>query len=733
MDYYKRIFLVLFGVVWGLGFTYAQTRLDSLRQDLDRSNRNSIDKVKRLIVMSRALQRTATDKALIYAQQGLLISERLNYQRGISDALYYIANAYYQLDNYAKSLEYYLRALRFYRSQGIPAGEAVSLKNIGNIYFEFGDYAQSLSSQMDALKIYEKIKDQAGVAAAYGNIANVYAASNDYTLALEYYENSLKIAEKLKNQRIVGINYSNIGEVYANKKEYQTSLEYYQKAEAVFREIDLKENLASTLNGKGDVYKFKGQKEQAIAFYNEALEICKLMNDREGMSLTYYNMGDLYLIFKDTKQATSYFDQSMEIAQQIKLKKIIRDNYQKLATTNEIMNNAELALKNYKLFKIYNDSLYSQTRLSLLSEMQARFNMESKERENKLQKQLIEALNEQRRNQTLDIESKEKYLWVQTLVILAFIGISILIGVLAILLYRSRRESNLANAQLTQQNREINRQKLELEKKSEQLIQTYIKITDSIRYAETIQKSILPSETKMQEILRDYFVISRAKEVVSGDFYWVNKIGEQTFVAVVDCTGHGVSGGFMTMIGHTLLNEIITQQSIYSPALVLENLNFDLANIIQRQNQDIAIGMEVGLCRIEPLPENPQKVKITYAGAKRPLLSIKLNGSLPTEEAITELRGDREPIGFASITERTYQNQELIVDKGTVIYLASDGFADQANPQNKRLGSPKLKEVLLVNSLKDLKEQKQSLEELLKSHQQNASQRDDITIMGIKV
>ncbi len=683
--------------------------------------------------MSRTLQRTATDKALIYAQQALLISERLNYQRGISDALYYIANAYYQLDNYAKSLEYYLRALRFYRSQGIPAGEAVSLKNIGNIYFEFGDYSQSLNNQMEALKVYEKLKDQAGIAAAYGNIANIYAASNDFGQALDYYQNSLNIAEKLKNQRIIGINYSNIGEVYFNKKEYKTSLEYYQKAETIFREIDLKENLASTLNGKGEVYKYQGQKNQALALYLEALELGKLMNDREGISLTYHNIGDLYLRSQNTERAIDYFNQSMEIARQINLKKLIRDNYQKLAQAQESLNNPPLALKNYKLFKAYNDSLYSQTRLSLLSEMQARFNIESKDRENKLQKQLIEALNEQRRTQTLDIESKEKYLWFQTLVILAFVGISILIGVLAFLLYRSRRESHLANEQLTQQNREISRQKIELEKKSEQLIQTYIKITDSIRYAETIQKSILPSEAKMQEVLRDYFVISKAKEVVSGDFYWVNKVGELTFVAVVDCTGHGVSGGFMTMIGHTLLNEIITQQGIYSPALVLENLNYDLANIIQRQNQDIAIGMEVGLCRIEPLPDNPQKIKITYAGAKRPLLSIKLNGSLPTEESITELRGDREPIGFASITERTYQNQELIVDKGTVIYLASDGFADQANPQNKRLGSPKLKEVLLSNSIKDLKEQKQTLEQLLKDHQQNASQRDDITIMGIKV
>lgn len=707
-------------------------RLDSLGLVLDKIPKQSLDKVRTLIVMSRALQKKSADKSLIYAQQALLIAERLNYQKGISDALYYIANAYKELDNYNKALAYYLRALKFYTSISNEAGLALTNRNLGIIYFTFGDYPQALNSHLIALEKYNKLNDKAGVAYSLGYIGNVNAVSQNFDKSLENHKNALEIAESLKNQSIIGFCYHNLGDIYTLKQDYKSALDYFKKAEQIFRSQNASDNLAATLVGMGDVFKKTGNQNEALSHYLEALDIAKNIDNREGVASAYLNIGDLYLRTKNYQRALDYFQHSLEIARELKLTKLLRDNYQKRTQVFEALNNSTSALANHKLYKAYHDSLYNQSQLTLLAEMEARFNVEGKERENTLLKQLNDALNDQRRSQSIEIENKERNLRLQSLIIFAFLGIFVLAGALVYVLQRARVKSKQINIQLTKQNQEITRQKAELEKQSEQLVQTYMKITDSIRYAETIQKSILPSETKMSEILKEYFVISKAKEVVSGDFYWVNKTEGRTFVAVVDCTGHGVSGGFMTMIGHTLLNEII-QQEVYSPAHILELLNQGLANIIQRQNQEISIGMEIGMCCIEDIPEMPDKVKVIYAGAKRPLLSIKLNGSLPTEEAMIELRGDRDPIGFASVMQRTYQNQEIIVSKGSLLYLSSDGYVDQADPNNKRIGSPRLKKILLENATQDLTKQKEFLEKILQDHQKDATQRDDITIMGVKV
>ena len=272
---------------------------------------------------------------------------------------------------------------------------------------------------------------------------------------------------------------------------------------------------------------------------------------------------------------------------------------------------------------------------------------------------------------------------------------------------------------------------MEIEQQRQTVERTFQKLSDSIQYAKTIQDAILPSNSRMQQILQEYFVIYKAKETVSGDFYWLSRVEDKTFVALVDCTGHGVSGGFMSMIGNALLSEIINQEKVHSPAEVLELLNESVSNLIENRAQHIAIGMEVSLCVIEPI-EDETKVKVTFSGAKRPLFMLAPNHSHERSE-MQEFKGDREPIGFAIGGVRNYQNTELILEKGTLLYMCSDGFADQANKANKRFGTPRLKKVLEEFSSRSLVEQQKALERMLNEFQNGSPQRDDITLIGIKI
>lgn len=682
--------------------------------------------------MSKELLEVSSEKSLIYAQQALLIAERLNYRQGIGDAIFYIASAYIELNNYSKSLEYYLRALKFYQSYNTP-GQAAALAAIGRIYFKFGDFQQALDYYWQAIELRREIEDMVGLATSLTDIGILYTASENYDKAVENFQKAIALTEKQDNLTLRGDIFLYLGDTYEKSGELGMANTYYQKAISVMKQNRDQKGEAKVYQGLGDVKKNIESYNEALAYYLQALSIQKQINDQEGISYSYLGIADLYIETDNAQRALDYLDQSQEIAQKLGQKQLIRDNYQKKAIALEQLGQHQEALDNYRIYKAYNDSLYNESRLALITEMQTRFELATKERENKEQRQKIQILTEQHVEQDMSLRDKERNIQQQNLIILSFIGITLLTILLIVVLYRGRMKSIRANRQLQAQNLEINRQKAEIEKQSKQLEEAFMKISDSIHYAETIQKSILPSEDKLRKLLREYFVISEAKEVVSGDFYWISKIEDKIFIAVVDCTGHGVPGGFTSMIGHTLLNEIINQKQVYDPSRILELLNQGVINVIEKQMQDIAIGMEACLALIEPLKEDPKHVRITYAGAKRPLFSIRNNGVPIHQQEVTELRGDREPIGFVLKSDRRYTNKTLVVEKGSIIYLTSDGFVDQANERNKRFGTNRFKALIRENAAMSLPEQKQKFVSVLQAYKKSTSQRDDITVVGLRL
>lgn len=265
-------------------------------------------------------------------------------------------------------------------------------------------------------------------------------------------------------------------------------------------------------------------------------------------------------------------------------------------------------------------------------------------------------------------------------------------------------------------------------------------ITDSIRYAQTIQKAILPSKVKMDEVLDEHFVLYYPKDIVSGDFFWFNHIPadrlpshvpaeerrDKTYIAVVDCTGHGVPGAFMSMIGTTLLNDIVMRSDVYEPAEILEFLHSSVVNELRQRESANDDGMDVCLCLLEDIGDN--QVQITYTGAKRPLYYVE-NGTT----AIQELKGTNKGIGGIVKKFRPFTNQVVTLPKGSMVYLSSDGLQDQNNRDNRKIGSIRLKHVIQENFNADLQTQKESLASLLYKHQDGMPQRDDITVVGIKI
>ncbi|WP_338792809.1 SpoIIE family protein phosphatase [Bernardetia sp. MNP-M8] len=318
----------------------------------------------------------------------------------------------------------------------------------------------------------------------------------------------------------------------------------------------------------------------------------------------------------------------------------------------------------------------------------------------------------------------------------------IVVGIVALLLlvvaggaYFVSRKINKQNEDLEKSNHDLNQTKGELETKIEQ-IETLNKevttknqkITDSIRYAQTIQEAILPAAIEFEKAFADYFVLYSPKDMVSGDFYWMTNQytldGQKTVLATVDCTGHGVPGAFMSMIGNTLLNEIVNQEKIFDTAQILTRLHEGVKKSLQQNNMSNDDGMDVCICTIHF--NSDETAHVQFTGAKRPLYYFQ-------NSFLQSLKGDVKSIGGRDRKEKPFTTQDLYLMKGDCLYLMTDGFSDQQNSDNKKFGTTRLLELLEKNASLALPVQKQELNDELQTHSWGVEQRDDITIVGVKI
>jgi serine phosphatase RsbU (regulator of sigma subunit) len=248
---------------------------------------------------------------------------------------------------------------------------------------------------------------------------------------------------------------------------------------------------------------------------------------------------------------------------------------------------------------------------------------------------------------------------------------------------------------------------------------------DSIRYGETIQHAILPDPQDFIKNFDDHFIIFKPQAVVSGDFYWSIRTGNKTFVAVVDCTGHGVPGAFMSMIGNTILNEIVTLQKTIEPAQILEKLNQGIWDALHQEDYQNLDGMDICLCVIDDADELNTRI-VNFAGAKRPLFILR-------NDKLIEIKGSRKSIGGRQKTDAEYEQRQLLLHAGDILYLTTDGYVDQNDYERIKYGTLRFKKVLASFAGMNLHDQKEVLLEEMRSHMKEEEQRDDITLIGLKM
>lgn len=291
----------------------------------------------------------------------------------------------------------------------------------------------------------------------------------------------------------------------------------------------------------------------------------------------------------------------------------------------------------------------------------------------------------------------------------------------------SREEVMTQNEELFQQQEEILAINETLAFQKEELTLTNHEITTSINYAKTIQEAVLPTEETIQRLFPKHFVYYEPKDIVSGDFYFVTKRDNKRIVAVVDCTGHGVPGAFMSLMGLNIFDEVINKNKETSPAKILEYLNHEIKDRLKQEESNNDDGMDLGICAFEEAVDG--KTIVTFSGAKNNLYLVRKSGDLEI------IKGDRASIGglFNIRKNHTFTNQEFTVEEGDMMYMTTDGFQDQCDIERRKIATKGLKKLLMKFNAEKMNVQAAKFEAALKEHQGKAAQRDDITLFGIRV
>ncbi len=558
-------------------------------------------------------------------------------------------------------------------------------------------------------------------------------------------ETNLKKANGIKKINIL----NDLSEAYLNH-DVEKSIELAKNALEKNKNLNIDKNLKGNLyNTLGAAYFYKKRYRKSLKYYEKELEIIKqTASNKKEIIKALYNIALLYQKSGKRAKASEKFENSLSLAKSEKSHDLILHNYIALYKLHEKRDKAKALkyLQAYVSTKIEEFEVTSKK----VTILRKRYKKEKKIRKKtekaldeseeltetliidttkkaetieflQLEKRFTKMANEQERKINLaNIELKNAEIERRKLQILlfSFITLLILIGaVWLLLLYRQKRK---ANKLLYEQTEEIKHKTIELKEKNTEII-------DSINYAKRIQDSILIPEKEIRKHLPESFIYYQPKDIVSGDFYWFSKIKDNIILAAIDCTGHGVPGAFMSMIGNTLLNEIVNEKSITKPDRILKLLHIGVMAALQQTGSDDSAddGMDMSLCTI-----NPHLKRFQYAGAKNHLYVIQ-------DDKLKVLRANFHSIGGRPIREDTVVNftsYDFMYDANTIIYMMSDGYMDQFGGENdKKFNSRRLKKLLLKNRDLSMLEQKREIKQTFSNWKGANEQIDDVLIVGVKL
>jgi serine phosphatase RsbU (regulator of sigma subunit) len=697
----KRILFTFLFFIFSFSLFAQQHVIDSIKNVI-KSELDDTNKLKSLtVLLDKLLTVDQSDTALVYAIKTQKLAEKIDSKIGLAKAYHNMGLIYNNQANYTLAIEYHNKALALYKETGYKAGVASSLGNIGNVYSEQGNYPQALNYYLDALTLHKEIGNKRGMSNCMGNIGNIYDMQEEYSKAISYDSSALVIDRELKDDENRAFHLGNIGVIYNEKGNYEKALECQFEALKIVEKMGDKEDMANDYGNIGNVYDNQGHPDKALECDFKALSLFRQVDDKVGVANNQGNIGIIYIKQRNYKLAKAYTDSALALSKIVGEKEEIKSAYGYKAAIDSANGDYKAALDDFKMFVAYKDSMMNEanTKKTVQAEMNYQFE----------QKQALEKA-EQDKKDAVTAADKRKQNIVTSLVAIGLL----LVLVFAFVLLNRFRVTN-------EQKKIIEEQKLIVEEKNKD-------ITDSIHYASRIQRALLTTDSYIGNQISEYFILFKPRDIVSGDFYWANALqenGKKKFlICAGDCTGHGVPGAFMSLLNISMLNETTIEKGIHNPAAILDDVREHIIRALNSEGTDTGSkdGMDCVLCSFDF-----ENKKIDFACANNPLVIIR-------DKQCIEFKADKMPVGVQSESHIPFTLQSAPIQKGDMVFLFTDGYADQfGGPKGKKFKYKQLQQLLIDNSQLTVQEQKWQLEKTFEEWKGSLEQVDDVLIIGIRV
>jgi serine phosphatase RsbU (regulator of sigma subunit)/Tfp pilus assembly protein PilF len=643
-----------------------------------------------------------------------------------------------------------LESCRIAETGGIDEESADAHNNLGVFYGEKARYGEAMKEHQRALELRKKIGDKKEIAISLGNIASVYEDQGDNAKALENYLLALNIDEQINNQTGIARHHNNLGLLYRRLGEYDKALDHAKKALAAYKLAGDQSGLAKGYNNLGSTYRYLGDYTNALLYANKAAEINLATGNQMSLAINYGNIGTIYCSIADTISSGSndslyrlglkYFMDALTIAEDMGSKKAIAThkgnigkvhmrlgNYVEseqylldaLEISNALTDTAGLVMRFEGLADLYAEMhnwekayeyhlLYSKCAARLTDEEKSKAIGKAEARADFDKEQAIVQTEHQKELEKAQAiaDAEQEQQWI---VLIAVGLIALIIAIVAIYIFYSLR--------ITRQ------QKVVIEEQKELVEEKNKEITDSISYARRLQEAILPPKKQWKNLLFDSFVLYQPKDIVAGDFYFLEKLDDYLIFGAADCTGHGVPGAMVSVVCSNALTRAVREYRFTDPGKILDKVRELVLETFENSESVVNDGMDISLCVYDM-----KSKQLLWAGANRPLWYYDGNCG-----EMEEISGTKQPIG-ATDNPLSFTTHRRYLTTQHVIYLFTDGYADQfGGPKGKKLKTANLKKQLIEIGNKDMPEQEQLLKEMFDSWRGSHQQVDDVCIIGVRL
>ena len=638
-----------------------------------------------------------------YAHFALDYFTKNNYQPGIAQSYLSIAGSFFYTGKVDSMILYAGKSLKLFTEQKNHMKISSAYKNIGLGYEMKAEYEKAAQNYFQSMEFAQKSNDPLSVANACASITNVLIAQKKYAEALKYNTRALELFPSLNFPAGLagaygtrGILYFYLGRSGLSKNYYDSALVMQDSSFAIASRNNIQTQRLMSYINKGIVYSQREEYQKAIDVNQYVYDEAKKDQNVYALSLAAVNLGIGYNALKNYPVALSFLQEGIPFAEKYGFRDLRKEGYYAISETHHNLSDEKSSREYLLSFIALKDSILNEETQNSMNELQVLYESEKKDKE-LLQKDF-------------DINKKSA----QRNIFIGGFGIMV---AFAFFIFRGYRSKQKANILIAAQKEEVEKQKDIIEEKN-------IGIMDSINYAQRLQKAILVTTDEISGYFPENLLMYRPKDIVAGDFYFLEATDTHLFIAAADCTGHGVPGALVSVVCSNALTRSVKEFRLTDPAEILEKTKEIVIQTFEKSGQDIKDGMDISLLCWENR-HSKEDPKLKWAGANNPLWYLQ-------DGKLHEIAADKQPIGKQD-NPLPFTSRNIELKKGDSVFLFTDGFPDQfGGPKGKKFKYKQLKDLLISIHDQPMHTQNKTLERVFDDWKGNLEQVDDVCIIGIR-